>query len=129
VTSTDTKLRVSGIDHVVLHVGDLERARLFYVELLGFDVADEFPGHIFLQCGTQMVGLFEHRGELYAHSEMNHLALRLSAGDYDTVNAVLEAPGSWSPVDLVTTTASTSTTPTAIDFSSSPPASTNDESG
>jgi catechol 2,3-dioxygenase-like lactoylglutathione lyase family enzyme len=93
VTSTDTKLRVIGIDHVVLHVGDLERARRFYVELLGFDLAHEFPGHIFLECGTQMVGLFEHRGELHARSEMNHLALRLSVGDYDTVKAVLEAAG------------------------------------
>ena len=31
-----SKLRVTGINHVVLHVADLDRSRRFYMELLGF---------------------------------------------------------------------------------------------
>ena len=90
---TDTTLHVSGIDHVVLHVDDLDRARRFYVELLGLDVAHEFPGHCFLRCGTQMVGLFTHDGALHPKTEMNHLALRLTAGDYEHATAVLREAG------------------------------------
>jgi catechol 2,3-dioxygenase-like lactoylglutathione lyase family enzyme len=86
-------LTVSGIDHVVLHVSDLEQSRRFYTELLGFDVAHEFPGHLFLRCGAQMVGLFTHDGPLHPHTELNHLALRLIAGDYDHTVAVLAAAG------------------------------------
>jgi catechol 2,3-dioxygenase-like lactoylglutathione lyase family enzyme len=86
-------LQVSGIDHVVLHVADLERARRFYTELLGFDLAHEFPGHSFLRCGTQMVGLFEYAGDLHVRDEMNHLALRLTDGDYEHTTAILQTAG------------------------------------
>ena len=38
-----TALKVTGIDHVVLHVQDLARAKRFYIDLLGFEVAHETP--------------------------------------------------------------------------------------
>jgi catechol 2,3-dioxygenase len=91
--TSNAALQVSGIDHVVLHVADLDRARRFYTELLGFEVAYEFPGHSFLRCGDQMVGLFTHDGDLHPNTEMNHLALRLSDGDYQHATAVLKAAG------------------------------------
>ena len=31
------KLKVTGINHVVLHVADLDRSRTFYMEILGFE--------------------------------------------------------------------------------------------
>ena len=32
-----SNLKVTGINHVVLHVADLDRSRTFYMEALGFD--------------------------------------------------------------------------------------------
>jgi len=93
MTQTHSKLVVTGIDHVVLHVSDLDRARRFYTDVLGFEVAHEFAGHSFLSCGTQMVALFERRGELHSGDEMNHLALRLATGEYEDVKAALESEG------------------------------------
>ena len=90
-----TALKVTGIDHVVLHVGNLERAKRFYIDLLGFSVAHEGGRQSFLTCGSQQVALFEVREgtELHAGSDMNHMALRLAAGEYDEVKATLEAAG------------------------------------
>lgn len=88
-------LKVTGIDHVVLHVRDLKRAKKFYMELLGFKVAHESSWQSFLSCGGQQVALFEMRdnGEIHAGDEMNHMALRLDAGEYEDVKATLEAAG------------------------------------
>ena len=90
-----TALKVTGIDHVVLHVKDLERAKRFYIDLLGFEVAHESSWQSFLSCGGQQVALFEVRdgGEIHAGDEMNHMALRLASGEYEEVRAVLEAAG------------------------------------
>ena len=90
-----TALKVTGIDHVVLHVHDLARAKRFYIDLLGMEVAHESDWQAFLRCGSQLVALFELRdgGELHAGREMNHLALRLAGGDSAAVKAKLEAAG------------------------------------
>jgi catechol 2,3-dioxygenase-like lactoylglutathione lyase family enzyme len=90
-----TALKVTGIDHVVLHVQDLARAKRFYSDLLGFEVAHESSWQSFLSCGSQQVALFEMRGgrDIHAGSEMNHMALRLQAGGYEEVKATLEAAG------------------------------------
>ena len=92
MTEAITKLSVTGIDHVVLHVRDLQRSKRFYVDLLGFEVAHEGGSNSFLRCGSQQVALFERKDtDLHAGAEMNHLALRLAAGTYDDVKAILEA--------------------------------------
>ena len=90
-----TALKVTGIDHVVLHVRDLEKARRFYIDLLGFTVAHESSWQSFLSCGSQQVALFQaHEGsEIHAGSEMNHMALRLEGGGYEEVKRVLETAG------------------------------------
>ena len=90
-----TALKVTGIDHVVLHVGDLERSRRFYMDLLGCTVAHESSWQSFLWCGSQQIALFQMRnGEaIHAGSEMNHMALRLESGEYEAVKATLEAAG------------------------------------
>ncbi|HWP58254.1 MAG TPA: VOC family protein [Candidatus Acidoferrales bacterium] len=88
-------LKVTGIDHVVLHVKDLARAKKFYVDFLGMKVAHESSWQSFLKCGDQVVALFEvdEGAEIHGGSEMNHMALRLEAGDYQTVKAALEKAG------------------------------------
>jgi catechol 2,3-dioxygenase-like lactoylglutathione lyase family enzyme len=36
-----TALKVTGIDHVVLHVGEIETSKRFYIDVLGFTIAHE----------------------------------------------------------------------------------------
>jgi catechol 2,3-dioxygenase-like lactoylglutathione lyase family enzyme len=90
-----TTLKVTAIDHVVLHVRDLEASRKFYVDLLGFKVAHESSWQSFLSCGSQQVALFQmpEGSDIHAGSEMNHMALRLQAGEYEEVKAILEGAG------------------------------------
>ena len=90
-----TALKVMGIDHVVLHVSDLEQSKRFYIDLLGFRVNHESDWQSFLWCGNQQVALFQMRdgGDIHAGREMNHMALRLESGEYEEVKATLEAAG------------------------------------
>ena len=91
-----TALKVTGIDHVVLHVRDLPRARHFYIDVLGMTVAHENDRQCFLHCGNgQQIALFLSRddADIHAGSEMNHMALRLESGEYEEVKARLEAEG------------------------------------
>lgn len=91
----ETKIETSGIDHVVLHVSDLERSRRFYLDVLGMTVAHESSGRAFLSCGAQLVALFEVRGgaPVKAGAELNHLALRVDSGTYEELKAYLEGRG------------------------------------
>ena len=88
-------LKVSGIDHVVLHVKDLARARKFYVDFLGLEVDHERDWQCFLKCGHQGIALFEvdDNEDVHAGSEVNHMALRLAAGELARVRALLEDAG------------------------------------
>jgi len=38
-------MKLDGIGHVLLRVVDLERARKFYTEVLGFEVMEQDPEH------------------------------------------------------------------------------------
>ena len=44
----ETQLRTAGIDHTVLHVGNLARSRKFYLDVLGMTVNHEDDTHAFL---------------------------------------------------------------------------------
>jgi glyoxylase I family protein len=87
--------KVTGIDHVVFHITDLARAKKFYIDFLGMEIDHESSWQCFLKCGNQGVALFEvDDGEdVHGGSEVNHMALRLAAGDYDRVKATLETAG------------------------------------
>ena len=91
----ESPFKVTGIDHVVLHVKDLPRARKFYVDFLGLDVEHERDWQCFLKCGNQGIALFEvDDGEdVHGGSEVNHMALRLVSGDYEKVKNRLESAG------------------------------------
>ena len=88
-------IQASGIDHIVLHVNDVARARKFYTEVLGMTVYRESDRQIFLHAGTQGVALFKKQGgePLQTGNDMNHLALNVPAGTYETLKADLEHHG------------------------------------
>lgn len=92
---TETAPRATGIDHVVLHVRDIERSRKFYLDVLGMSVAHESPGQLFLACGGQGLALFERSdgAALETGRELNHLAFNVDAGTYEEIKAYLEAHG------------------------------------
>ena len=87
--------QVAGLDHVVLHVKELPRARKFYVDFLGLEIEHERDWQCFLKCGEQGLALFEvDEGEsVHGGSEVNHIAFRLSAGDSVRVKKALQDAG------------------------------------
>ena len=89
------RIKATGVDHVVVHVEDVSRAKGFYVDLLGMEVAHEHDGRVFLRCGQQQVGLFKGRqpASESAGRDLNHIALQVESGSYEEVKAALEAAG------------------------------------
>lgn len=93
-----TRLQVTGLNHVVLHVTDVERSTRFYEEVLGFEDrrSGGAPGGKmrFLRCGLQGLDLFEvSDGNVHGGQEMNHMALSVDADDIEEVVAELSKVG------------------------------------
>ena len=91
-----SKLKVTGINHVVLHVTDLDRSRTFYMEVLGFDDRGSIPDMkaSFLRCGMQGLDLFEMVDcDVHGGEEMNHMALNVDVSDVDVLVARLSEAG------------------------------------
>jgi catechol 2,3-dioxygenase-like lactoylglutathione lyase family enzyme len=88
-------IQANGIDHIVLHVNDVARAKTFYTELLGMTVYRENDTQVFLHAGQQGVALFKKRGDppLTMGNDLNHLALNVATGTYETLKAELEKHG------------------------------------
>lgn len=88
-------IQANGVDHVVLHVSDVERAKKFYTEVLGMTVYREDDSQVFMHAGQQGVALFQKQGDarLTAGNDLNHLALNVASGDYETLKAELENHG------------------------------------
>ncbi len=88
-------IEASGIDHIVLHVGDIARSRQFYTDVLGITVYRENERQVFLHAGAQGVALFKRPDgmPLAAGGDMNHLALSVASGSYETLKAELERHG------------------------------------
>ena len=88
-------IQATGVDHVVLHVDDVQRSKKFYTEILGMTAYREDDGQVFLHAGHQGVALFKKAGggPLIAGNDLNHLALNVAAGTYETLKAELEAQG------------------------------------
>jgi catechol 2,3-dioxygenase-like lactoylglutathione lyase family enzyme len=85
-------IETSGIDHIVLHVADVPRARDFYTGVLGMSVYRENERQVFLHAGTQGIALFKKEGGA-AGGDMNHLALNVGSGTYQSLKAELERHG------------------------------------
>ena len=88
-------IQATGVDHVVLHVDDVQRSKKFYTEIHGMTAYREDDGQVFLHAGHQGVALFKKAGggPLIAGNDLNHLALNVAAGTYETLKAELEAQG------------------------------------
>lgn len=88
-------IQVSGLDHIVLHVGDVQRSKQFYTERLGMTAYRENDAQVFLHAGAQGVALFKrpHGGAAAAGGDLNHLALNVADGTYESLKAELEAHG------------------------------------
>ena len=88
-------IQATGIDHLVLHVTDVQRAKKFYTEILGMKVYRENDRQVFLHAGQQGVALFKKQGEplLATGNDLNHLALNVAAGTYEALKADLENHG------------------------------------
>ena len=88
-------IQATGVDHVVLHVSDVQRSKSFYTEILGMTPYREDEGQVFLHAGRQGVALFKKVDDtpLTAGNDLNHLALNVAAGTYDALRAELEKHG------------------------------------
>lgn len=88
-------IEASGIDHIVLHCRELARAKKFYTEILGMTVYREGGGRVFMHAGAQGVALFETAvgAAPEAGGDLNHLALNVAGGTYETLKAELERHG------------------------------------
>lgn len=97
-------LKVIGIDHVGLDVQDIARSKAFYVDLLGMEPLQDMGRMSFLRCGNQMLTLVQiaespapdptgSTDEATSPYGMNHIALRLQAGDYEHVKSLLNRAG------------------------------------
>ena len=88
-------IQVNGIDHIVLHVRDVERAKKFYTELLGMTAYREDAEQVFLHAGQQGVALFKKHSDtpLTTGNDLNHLALNVASGTYEALKAELEKHG------------------------------------
>ena len=88
-------IQTSGVDHVVLHVDDVQRSRKFYTEVLGMTAYRENDAQVFLHAGQQGVALFKKPGgaAFTTGNDLNHLALNVAAGTYETLKAELEQHG------------------------------------
>ncbi len=85
-------IEASGIDHIVLHVSDVARSKKFYTERLGMTVYRENDRQVFLHAGGQGVALFKRPADAAgAGGDMNHLALNVAAGSYESLKAELES--------------------------------------
>jgi len=88
-------IQATGIDHLVLHVSDVSRAKKFYTDILGMTVYRENDRQVFLHAGQQGVALFKKQGEspLTTGNDLNHLALNVASGTYEALKADLQKHG------------------------------------
>ncbi len=98
---------LEGLDHVVLLVDDMDRAKTFYTEVLGCTVDRALPkyGMLQIRAGASLIDLVDigseqgawARPEVSGGRNMDHVALATGPWDRDALQAHLAAHG----VDIV----------------------------
>lgn len=93
-------VRVGGLDHVVLRVGDLDRAMSFYQRVLGCHIERELqkPRLVQLRAGAALIDLVPasvspHEAQDKAGRNMDHFALRVMGFDAAALKAHLQNNG------------------------------------
>jgi catechol 2,3-dioxygenase-like lactoylglutathione lyase family enzyme len=95
---------VTGIDHVVLRVTNMDRAIAFYADVLGCRVEhrQDALGLVHLRAGTSLIDLVDVAGKLgrmgggaagATGRNMDHICLRIAAFDVDKITRELAAHG------------------------------------
>jgi glyoxylase I family protein len=86
-------LTICGIDHVVLRVGDMDRMRNFYCDVLGAHHVAYRPefGMSHLRVGAAMIDLVERTPP--SGCNMDHLCLRVEPFDQEAIVAHLKKHG------------------------------------
>ena len=98
---------LEGLDHVVLLVDDMERAKAFYTQVLGCTVDNALPqyGMLQLRAGASLIDLVDigssegawAKPDVSGGRNMDHVALATGPWDRDALHAHLAAHG----VDIV----------------------------
>jgi glyoxylase I family protein len=93
--AVDTPVTVTGLDHVVLRVADMDRSIAFYGAVLGCPVERrlESIGLVQLRAGTSMIDLVPCEPGEKPGRNVDHYAVRIAKMDVSAVTAHLEANG------------------------------------
>jgi glyoxylase I family protein len=98
--ASDSIPRIGGLDHVVLRVGDLDRAIVFYETVLGMHVERrlEQPKLVQLRAGASLIDLVPasispQAAPDKAGRNMDHFAIRVVGFDATTLKAHLKRYG------------------------------------
>lgn len=88
-------VRVTGLDHVVLRVGDLQRSIDFYGTVLGCPIERtlEQPKLVQLRAGTSMIDLVPGAPGEEPVRNMDHFAIRVERMDVEAIQAHLKRHG------------------------------------
>ena len=87
-------IETSGIDHIVLHVDNPQQSKKFYTDILGMTIYRDLEKQVFMHAGSQGVALFKKDGAAPSGGgDMNHLALNVAGGTYESLKAELEGHG------------------------------------
>ena len=87
--------RVTGLDHVVLRVSDMDRAIEFYEQVLGLHVERRLSeiGLVQLRAGSAMIDLVPQKEGDTAGRNMDHYAVQIESLDVEALSAHLRHHG------------------------------------
>lgn len=93
--AADIPVTVTGLDHVVLRVGDMDRSIAFYGTVLGCPVERrlESIGLVQLRAGTSMIDLVPCPSGETPGRNVDHYAVRIAKMDPAAITAHLEKHG------------------------------------
>ena len=94
-STADAAVRVTGLDHVVLRVADIDRAIAFYEQVLGLHVERRLAeiGLVQLRAGSAMIDLVPRTEDEDDGRNMDHFAVRIAEIDVPRLTAHLKRHG------------------------------------